>query len=533
MASFHSCKVISYVWIRPRKGALSGTTISTIGRKEITAKALKSASSSSPDVTDKAKCVALLDERHHLQALCDHQNAGDAAKVKARLLVRYFIRHDGCHIAHTKASKLSSLAFIVAGIVLRNCLFVAIMMYVLYFTVGSQKENGVSFVATKMIDSFDDMLVSNIPESNCPQTYYCYIQIAKFFQWRAIILGITEQINKKKTGNRTLGFPNFYKAALFTSWTEHASLSVRAASDYTGNSRKHLLFHSPFFIRAETVFCASFMGVNRSVTQPGVLHSPRSSPNLFSQTKQKMQRWNVFVCNTIRMHAYDQSYKTAIWKIRSKQRQQRLIHTVINVLHTTSPELIIDLNIGHNVSQAAHVLQMRKAKILVFTRDPEIREVDQDGSDNDIISSVGKLRSHRRKVSRHGVVKQNAELVSTASRTKEVNFYINTTAHLSSTTGSFRDLWGDVLPVGSISEICFKDGVSWPWLRSAGRVTDSAWLELRCAVVRVCVYSSYYDTSSPPWLWLSFAGRCSHVARHCLVSGDIRLTFRSLSELTK
>lgn len=137
-----------------KREALFVTSTATAARSEV----CKGAPSRSPRVFDKAASVVLLNGRHRIQALRDLRKAVDVALVEVHMLVRIVTRNDNCLTAEMGAFKLRNFADNATSIVCRDYLFIAIVETVISLNAAFKKEHGVSFLAVRMVDNFEDII---------------------------------------------------------------------------------------------------------------------------------------------------------------------------------------------------------------------------------------------------------------------------------------------------------------------------------------------------------------------------------------
>lgn len=98
-------------------------------------------------VLDETAFVVLLNVRHWLQVLCDHQKAECVAWVHAILLVRCHIRQDGRLIPKPNALKLSNLASNVTTIVCRDLSFPVVVRSFMIYSIAFGNEHDALFLA--------------------------------------------------------------------------------------------------------------------------------------------------------------------------------------------------------------------------------------------------------------------------------------------------------------------------------------------------------------------------------------------------
>lgn len=75
-------------------------------------------------------------------------------------------QQNGCPIAETNPHKVSNLSNMVSSIVRRESSFVTLEKSVINFSVACEKEHGMSFLSTWMVDNVEDMVSSDLLTGN-------------------------------------------------------------------------------------------------------------------------------------------------------------------------------------------------------------------------------------------------------------------------------------------------------------------------------------------------------------------------------
>lgn len=206
--------------------------------------------------------MILLDGKHWLQNLRDHQKAGDVARVEAHLLLRCITVHDGRPIEGTDVLMPRKLTNKVTSIIRRDSSFVAKVMSIMDLSSAFEKERGMSFF-DQMVDIVEGIVSAHFPIDIIPRTYQFYIQVAWIHLQRSDAFSIFEYVDVEETESWMLCISLYDDGILFMSLTEKGPLLVRATSHYVLKPKKHNRFHALSSSRVEQVFCARKMTCTR------------------------------------------------------------------------------------------------------------------------------------------------------------------------------------------------------------------------------------------------------------------------------
>lgn len=143
--------------------------------------ACECAPSFTPCTLDKVVSVTLLDGRHRLQSPRELSKTGDVAWAEAPPIVLWVTRHDGSPNAETEVFNLSTLENEVSSIVPRDFPSVVVLKSVIDYSSAFNQKNCMSFLAARMVDIVENMVLSNFLTRNRSQTYQRYIRAAKVF----------------------------------------------------------------------------------------------------------------------------------------------------------------------------------------------------------------------------------------------------------------------------------------------------------------------------------------------------------------
>lgn len=130
--------------------------------------------------------MVLLDGRHRFQTPRDLQKTTNVAWFET-LPVRCLSRQDDRPIWETKALRLSNLANKVNRIVYLNLSFVSLVKSEMNCSAASVKEHGASFLAARLLDIVDGIVLFNVLTGDSRQIYKHYIRGVKFFFFDAPI----------------------------------------------------------------------------------------------------------------------------------------------------------------------------------------------------------------------------------------------------------------------------------------------------------------------------------------------------------
>lgn len=96
------------------------------------------------------------------------------------------------------------------------------------FSTRFKKWHGVSFFAARMVNIFEEMVLSDFQTGNSAQACEEYIWVTKVLHQFPDILNIIEDVDGEETGARMLGISHADDGTLFTSCIEEEPLLVRA-----------------------------------------------------------------------------------------------------------------------------------------------------------------------------------------------------------------------------------------------------------------------------------------------------------------
>lgn len=137
------------------------------------------------------------------------------------------------------------------------------------FSTAFEKEHGVFYLASGIVDNVAEMVSSNFLTGKRYQIYLCFIQAAKLLHQCSDIINIVEDISGKETKARTLRTSYLEDRTLFSKRTEKGPLQVRAANEYDRNPVMHHPFNTRFSTEAKGFFLYELHGLypKRSTTE--------------------------------------------------------------------------------------------------------------------------------------------------------------------------------------------------------------------------------------------------------------------------
>lgn len=141
-------------------------------------------SATSTSILDSSIGVLLYDGRHRLQTLRELQSDYNLQWLLVLILVVCITPNYGKSITHTEALKHRKLANNESFLVRRGVPFIASLKTLLKFAAMFEKEHGVSFSATQIVEIVGDIQVPELLTAVSFEIYNRYIRVVRFINER-------------------------------------------------------------------------------------------------------------------------------------------------------------------------------------------------------------------------------------------------------------------------------------------------------------------------------------------------------------